>query len=142
MRGSMGYGTFLGDGSERGPDFTAEALHIMAVSMNTYYTCKVKGGGKSNRKSPWRDSSYGVGVHGPLAQHVLDGVALRVRKELHYNTYDKEREVIVLNEAQMEAWKDVATHYRRTYQQTGYTDLWPVDHIKDPKYVEDRGGWR
>ena len=128
IRGLMDYGTFLGDGSERGPDFTAEALHITAVAMAEYYEGKLK---------EW----------GNPTQHDLHAIASRVRTELRNNTYDKENEVVVLNAAQMKAWKDVATHYRRTYQETGYTDNLPIDHIVDPKDVEDLaafffwGGW-
>ena len=37
IRGLMSYGSFWGDGAERGPDFTAEALHRTVVSMQNYY---------------------------------------------------------------------------------------------------------
>ena len=37
LRGLMSYGSFLGDGSERGPDYTAEALHLTAASMVKHY---------------------------------------------------------------------------------------------------------
>jgi nitric oxide reductase subunit B len=66
---------------------------------------------------------------------------------MHNNTYDKEKDVVVLNEAQMNAWKVVATHYRRMYQETDYRGLWPMDQITKPKDVEDLaafffwGGW-
>ncbi|MBX9880186.1 MAG: cbb3-type cytochrome c oxidase subunit I [Candidatus Obscuribacterales bacterium] len=33
----MDYGSMFGDGGSRGPDFTAEALHNIAASMNKYY---------------------------------------------------------------------------------------------------------
>jgi nitric oxide reductase subunit B len=33
----MEYGSFFGDGAQRGPDFTAEALHQVTRSMNAYY---------------------------------------------------------------------------------------------------------
>ena len=38
--GLMEYGSFLGDGAMRGPDFTAEALHQTALSMNAQYSAK------------------------------------------------------------------------------------------------------
>ncbi len=37
LRGLMTYGSFLGDGSERGPDYTAEALHALAVGIVQHY---------------------------------------------------------------------------------------------------------
>ncbi len=29
----MQYGSFLGDGAERGPDYTAKALHVLAIGI-------------------------------------------------------------------------------------------------------------
>jgi len=37
LRGLMGYGSFWGDGAERGPDFTADALHRTAMAMRSFY---------------------------------------------------------------------------------------------------------
>ena len=37
LRGLLSSGSFLGDGSERGPDCTAEALHVMAVGIVQHY---------------------------------------------------------------------------------------------------------
>ena len=41
MRGLMAYGSFLGDGSERGPDYTADALHQFALGMGKFYESQV-----------------------------------------------------------------------------------------------------
>ena len=38
----MEYGSMFGDGAARGPDFTAEALHRIAVEMNDYYGSKLQ----------------------------------------------------------------------------------------------------
>eukprot|EP01083_Nonionella_stella_P053318 141077_1 len=37
LRGMMSYGSFLGDGSEGGADYTADVLHEMAVGMTRFY---------------------------------------------------------------------------------------------------------
>jgi len=37
LRGLMDWGTFMGDGSERGPDFTADSLHRTVVVMQSFY---------------------------------------------------------------------------------------------------------
>jgi nitric oxide reductase large subunit len=37
LKGLMSWGSFWGDGADRGPDFTAEALHRTVVSMRTFY---------------------------------------------------------------------------------------------------------
>ncbi len=34
----MEYGSFFGDGAQRGPDFTAEALHLLNLKMVDYYS--------------------------------------------------------------------------------------------------------
>ncbi len=38
----MKYGSMFGDGANRGPDFTAEALHQLSVNMNNYYQSQLK----------------------------------------------------------------------------------------------------
>ncbi len=42
LRGLMSYGSFWGDGAERGPDFTADALHRIVVAMQSFYENEVK----------------------------------------------------------------------------------------------------
>ena len=37
LRGLMQHGSFLGDGAERGPDHTAEALHVMGAAIVKHY---------------------------------------------------------------------------------------------------------
>ena len=46
----MEYGSMFGDGAARGPDFTAEALHQIAVQMNDYYGRELKIGRASGRE--------------------------------------------------------------------------------------------
>ena len=36
LKGLMSWGSFWGDGADRGPDFTAEALHRTFVSMSAF----------------------------------------------------------------------------------------------------------
>lgn len=38
----MEYGSLFGDGAQRGPDFTAEALHEMTLAMSRYYITEFK----------------------------------------------------------------------------------------------------
>ena len=42
IRGLMSYGSFWGDGAERGPDFTADALHRTVLGMREFYTDELK----------------------------------------------------------------------------------------------------
>ena len=71
-RGLMSYGSMLGDGSERGPDFTAEALHIMAVSMGEFYVEKHDG-----------QTDAGAG-----SAYDMEAIKARVIAELHLNTWN------------------------------------------------------
>src|SRR5215471_10116891 len=38
----MEYGSMFGDGADRGPDFTADALHQAMLLMNRYYALAIK----------------------------------------------------------------------------------------------------
>ncbi|MBK6997963.1 MAG: hypothetical protein IPH31_24915 [Lewinellaceae bacterium] len=52
----MEYGSFFGDGAQRGPDFTAEALHQITVYMNEYYVEAFKKS-KAERPPTWKRKS-------------------------------------------------------------------------------------
>lgn len=38
----MEYGSYFGDGAQRGPDFTADALHQISQSMVKFYLDELK----------------------------------------------------------------------------------------------------
>src|SRR3990172_2924811 len=57
LRGLMGYGSFWGDGAERGPDFTADALHRTVLAMRSFYT---------------------ENASAPLTQYDTDAIAARI----------------------------------------------------------------
>merc|ERR1712000_658236 len=78
LRGLMSSGSFLGDGSERGPDYTAEALHVMAVGIVQHYQSQMP-------KS--------------ATQFMLMAAEERMRIEVRNNTYDEKRDVIVMHAA-------------------------------------------
>ncbi len=67
--GLMEYGSFLGDGGMRGPDFTAEALHRTTVWMNEYYN------GAWKEKVPQDD----------LRKTVVQSLVQKELKENRYN---------------------------------------------------------
>ncbi len=123
LRGLMSYGSFLGDGSERGPDYTAEALHLTAASMVKHY-----------------QSQLGHGA----SQFELKATEVRVRADLRSNTYDEKKHVVVLNDAQVTAWKEVAGFYKKYFQGA---QLHRIEQIRNSKDVEDLaafffwGGW-
>ena len=106
IRGLMQYGSFWGDGAERGPDFTADALHRMVVSMRTYYQDEMMA--KTGATS--------------LTGYEQDAIAQRVIRELHNNTYNEQAGQIVLNAAQVHALKDLNVHYTRMFTDPTYPD--------------------
>ncbi len=90
-RGLMDYGTVLGHGAYLGPDYTAEALHLMTEAMR-------------RAKAPNYDS---LGT-GPKA-----AVDAEVIQELRVNRYADG--VLRLTAAEVEGWNAIVSHYRRLF---------------------------
>ena len=115
IRGLMNYGSFWGDGGERGPDFTADALHRTVVGMRAHYAREL---GSSA---------------GELSQHDHDGIAVRVIREVHDNGYDEEAGVIRINDAQVSAYAELTEHYTRMFNDPTYSESFePTGFISDP----------
>jgi len=130
IRGLMSYGSFWGDGAERGPDFSADALHRTVLGMRAFYLKDLK-----NRV-------------GTLSEYDEDAIASRVKKEVHTNTYDEDAGVIHLNDAQVAAFNDLNEHYTRMFNDPTYPGAFdPVGFISDPDDLRDLtafffwGGW-
>lgn len=119
LRGLMSYGSFLGDGAERGPDFTAEALHRITVSMRAFYENEAKN----------RAASQAV------TQYDHDAIGARVRRELHTNTWDKNADRIRLNDAQINAFGALVDHYTRMFTEPSYPEFFQAGYISDPKDI-------
>jgi len=90
----MEYGSFFGDGAQRGPDFTAEALHFTSTFMQKYYQTQFEE--EHGRK---------------LSKAELSQIKLQVQQELKENRFDENRSVIVLNEAQVYAFDQLKQYY-------------------------------
>ncbi len=122
IRGLMNYGSFWGDGAERGPDFTAEALHLTALAMQQFY------------KKNSNDSE--------------DAIYLRVQRELHENKWDEKTDIITLNNAQIYAFKQLNEHYTKMFTDSEYPEAFhPTNYISDPNDIKKLtsfffwGGW-
>lgn len=76
----MEYGSMFGDGANRGPDFTAEALHLIAAEMKNYYT--------TNSPNNLTDSFYKYGI------------TEKVKYEIKKNNYQEITNSVELNKAQ------------------------------------------
>lgn len=90
----MEYGSFFGDGAQRGPDYTAEALHQISQSMKAYHI-------KAQEKELGRLTT-------PAEREVI---ANEVRRELKANTVDPKDNLVVLSPAYVAALKDLQGYY-------------------------------
>jgi len=127
LRGLMSYGSFWGDGAERGPDFTADALHRTMLSMRSFYENQVTGRA--------------------LNQYDKDAIAARVIRELHTNTWDEKAGLIRINDAQIFAFRELTDHYSRMFTDPQYPEFFQAGYITDPKDLQALtafffwGGW-
>ncbi len=144
--GLMDYGSFLGDGGLRGPDFTAEALHRTARAMIAHY------------EERWKDRL-------PEGADGRAFVEEQVRRELKQNRYDPEyyrrrgRErrtshapgAVVLSEAQAEAFRHLERYYAEKFGSggslAGREVFRPAGYITRPEEIRALssfffwGGW-
>ncbi len=120
LRGLMSYGSFWGDGAERGPDFTADALHRMTVAMRAFYEKKIAG------------NIANVSV----SQYDRDAIAMQVKREVHTNTWDETNNVITINEAQVYALEQLQEHYTRMFTDPDYPELFQTGYITDPDDIK------
>ncbi len=116
----MEYGSMFGDGAARGPDFTAEALHRVAVEMNNYYGSQVAND-DSNK----------------LSQIEKDGISVRVKRELKANRYDRERNIVMLTEGQAYAAERLVEYYSSKFTGNHKEAFKPAGYITDDSELKD-----
>ena len=104
IRGLMSYGSFWGDGAERGPDFTADALHRTVMGMRSFYINELE------QRA------------GSLSEYDADAVASRVIKEVHNNTFDEEAGIITISAARISAFEEVVEHYTKMFNDPTYEE--------------------
>lgn len=117
----MEYGSFFGDGAQRGPDFTAQALHKVQESMVDYYA---------------RD--WAVNKATPPDQFVIGQLNERVKKELKANQYDKSKDLILMTKAQEFAYEGLQRYYQSYFngQDINGANL-PANYIKTEDEIND-----
>ncbi|MBL7965141.1 MAG: cbb3-type cytochrome c oxidase subunit I [Flavobacteriales bacterium] len=91
--GLMEWGSFFGDGGGRGPDFTAEALHLTASYMRAWH------------EAEWER------LHGtrPDEAHRL-AIARIVEREIKHNGWNEARRTVELSAAQVHAVNALRAH--------------------------------
>src|SRR5579875_912335 len=85
IRGLMAWGSF-----------SADALHRTVLSMRAFYEAQ-------------------LAKERPLTQADRDAITVRVAREIKANGYDEEAQVIRLNDAQIQAYRDLEVHYTRMF---------------------------
>lgn len=94
----MDWGSTLGHGAYYGPDFTADTLHILTVSMQTYYA----------------RARYGAD-YARLTAEQQAGVAAKVQADLKTNRYDPITGTLSLTAGQAYGVEQVRAHYRKLF---------------------------
>lgn len=90
----MEFGSLFGDGAQRGPDFTAEALHEISLSMNSWHR-------EARQKTDQKE----------LTAYDEKIIAEQVREELKINRYQEEIDQIQLTGAQIFAVLELRQYY-------------------------------
>jgi nitric oxide reductase subunit B len=116
----MQYGSFMGDGAQRGPDFTAEALHMINIYMIDYYKTDFK---NLNNKDP-----------GPGEIKQIQDL---VQSELKQNKYNKEENIVLLSAAQSYSLNKLKKYYTDIFIHQKGTGLLPKGYLVNQKEIED-----
>jgi nitric oxide reductase subunit B len=117
----MEYGSFFGDGAQRGPDFTAEALHQTSLAMSEYYA-----------------NEYNTMKGSQPDEFEIKQINEKVKQELKKNRYDKTTGLVVLSPAQVYAHQSVQQYYTDIFiNHKGGAGSLPSGYIKSSEEVKD-----
>ncbi|RIK99366.1 MAG: nitric-oxide reductase [Burkholderiales bacterium] len=109
--GLMNYGSFFGDGAGRGPDFTADALHRVAIAMRD-----------------WHASRDGVDDDSALAA---------AQRAIRRNRYDESTNLVRIGEAQAYAARDLERQVAARFRGEGNEPFHPAGWISDEAELRD-----
>ncbi len=111
----MEYGSMFGDGALRGPDFTAQALHVSAEQMEQFY-----------RQQP---------AGAPAGQQ---GIRERVRAEIKTNRYDPATNRTMMSAAQVSAIRGVEDFYQKVFTRADFPEAFkPAGYLSNPAEIRD-----
>lgn len=116
--GLMDYGSVLGHGAYRGPDFTADYLHRQAVQMRDIYARE----------------EYGLDYE-QLSNEKQAGISAKVIEELKTNTYDPLSKTVRFSNARQTAFEDLVGVYLTEFKNTTKHSSLPSGYIKDDKDI-------
>lgn len=109
----MEHGSFFGDGANRGPDYTADALHELVVAMSAHMRSELGGGSALE----------------------LAGVEPRVRAALKENTYNSKANAVALTPSEAAALPALVAHYEALFSGDGPEAMKPAHYIRDREEV-------
>ncbi|MBK6290399.1 MAG: cbb3-type cytochrome c oxidase subunit I [Ignavibacteria bacterium] len=110
----MDHGSMFGDGANRGPDYTAEALHLTAVAMREYHSARID-------LSSNADEAL-----------MRDGISQRVQNEIKRNGYSVANNSITISESQTFAVQKVREHYIAVFTDASVKGAFrPASYITD-----------
>lgn len=113
----MEYGSMFGDGANRGPDYTAEALHRMSEYMNDYYKSRLNTGDNS--------------------EFTVKGAQEQVRSEIKTNRYEKANNRVTLTESQITALSSLQEYYKNVFMNPKHSDSFkPAGYINNEKEIK------
>lgn len=113
----MEYGSMFGDGANRGPDYTAEALHQIAQSMSDFYTAKLE--------------------HAANADLVKQGITEQVKKEIKSNRHQSATNNVMLTDAQLYAAGDLLKYYEQKFNNPSFAGAFkPAGYISSTNDIK------
>lgn len=113
----MEYGSMFGDGANRGPDYTAEALHRMSEYMNDYYKSKLNTSENS--------------------EFAVRGAQEQVKSEIKANTYDKNTNSVKLTASQVTAFSNLQDYYKNIFTNPKFAGAFkPAGYIKSEEDIK------
>lgn len=98
--GLMDHGAVWGHGSQRGPEFSASSLHLIAEAIGDYFSQKDYG-------KPYNDLD-------DLQKGIID---VKTKHEIKPNRYDAAKDTLTLTTAQVEGLKRVKQHWQKTFKE-------------------------
>ena len=108
----MDYGSMFGDGANRGPDFTAQALHQITIYLKEYY-----------------------GNEPDLSKLEFLAVGELIKRELKENLYQKTSNTVRLTNAQEYAHGRLVEFYYEYFLESGQHSLKP-EYLQNPEDIE------
>jgi nitric oxide reductase subunit B len=117
----MEYGSFFGDGAQRGPDFTAEALHLVTEYMKEYYVDAFQ---KENGRA--------------ATDMELKIIGENIKTELKENNYNEAENIVILSDAQTFALAKLKKYYTDFFIDNNPEGSFPPkDYITSRQDVEN-----